>query len=437
MKKTFLSYDFRHTAYNQLWRLVSGPLLLILVPLYLSPEVQGYWYTFMSLAALAIFADMGFSSILLQFSAHEFAYLKFESKKKLIGEKQHLERLSTLLIFAMKWSFGMGIIAFPIILSVGFMMLAEKQTLISWMIPWTIYGLASVFVFMNSMILSFIEGCNSVGEVQKIRFVISFFTTISTGLFLVLGFELYALAISLLIGALSGMGIILYRYQYMLKQLYDLSLNVSHAWKNEILPLTGKYAISWISGYFIFSIFTPIAFHYYGAIEAGKVGLSMAVCSAIFGIANMWITIIVPKINMFIARKDYQILDPIFRRHLLLAIVTYIFGTVVLFSIILLFGQYLSFSERLVSLLSLSMIAVGWLLQIIVNSYAVYMRAHKEEPLVILSFVSGIYIALTTCLIALYLPSEYLFIGFLSSYIWVVPWVLILFGKYKGKKIGS
>ena len=437
MKKTFLSYDFRHTAYNQLWRLVSGPLLLILVPLYLSPEVQGYWYTFMSLAALAIFADMGFSSILLQFSAHEFAYLKFESKKKLIGEKQHLERLSTLLIFAMKWSFGMGIIAFPIILSVGFMMLAEKQTLISWMIPWTIYGLASVFVFMNSMILSFIEGCNSVGEVQKIRFVISFFTTISTGLFLVLGFELYALAISLLIGALSGMGIILYRYQYMLKQLYDLSLNVSHAWKNEILPLTGKYAISWISGYFIFSIFTPIAFHYYGAIEAGKVGLSMAVCSAIFGIANMWITIIVPKINMFIARKDYQILDPIFRRHLLLAIVTYIFGTVVLFSIILLFGQYLSFSERLVSLLSLSMIAVGWLLQIIVNSYAVYMRAHKEEPLVIPSFVSGIYIALTTCLIALYLPSEYLFIGFLSSYIWVVPWVLILFGKYKGKKIGS
>ena len=266
MKKTFLSYDFRHTAYNQLWRLVSGPLLLILVPLYLNPEVQGYWYTFMSLAALAIFADMGFSSILLQFSAHEFAYLKFGSNKKLIGEKQHLERLSTLLIFAMKWSLGMGIIAFPIILSVGFMMLAEKQTVVSWMIPWTIYGLASVFVFMNSMILSFIEGCNSVGEVQKIRFVISFFTTISTVLFLVLGFELYALAISLLIGALCGMGIILYRYQYMLRQLYILSLGASYTWKNEILPLTGKYAISWISGYFIFSIFTPIAFHYYGAI---------------------------------------------------------------------------------------------------------------------------------------------------------------------------
>ncbi len=66
-----------------LWRLFSGPALLILIPLYLSAEAQGYWYTFVSLAALAIFADMGFSTILLQFSAHEFPYLKFESDKTL------------------------------------------------------------------------------------------------------------------------------------------------------------------------------------------------------------------------------------------------------------------------------------------------------------------------------------------------------------------
>jgi hypothetical protein len=54
-------------------------------------------------------------------------------------------------------------------------------------------------------------------------------------------------------------------------------------------------------------------------------------------------------------------------------------------------------------------ISTGWLLQIIINSLAVYMRAHKEEPLVIPSFLSGIYISLVTLLIAIYF-----FLGFLN-----------------------
>lgn len=431
MLKTLRSHDFRHTAINQLWRLFSGPALLILIPLYLSAEAQGYWYTFISLAALAVFADMGFSSILLQFSAHEFAHLKFESDKTLSGSQKHLERLATLLRFAIKWSGGMGLIAFPIILVVGFVMLDQKQTQIHWVLPWVIYGLASVFVFVNSMLLSFIEGCNSVGEVQKIRFLISVASVLSTVFLLLIGSELYALAISLCIGALSGTMLILYRYANMLKQLYKLGASVFHDWRSEILPLVGKYAISWMSGYFIFSIFTPIAFHYYGVVEAGKVGLSIAVCTAIFGIANIWMTIIIPKMNMLVSQADYATLDPVFKKHLILSIVTYILGTITLFVIITVFKEYVPFDERLVSPFSLSIIALGWLLQIIISGYAVYMRAHKEEPLMIPSFVTGVYIAISTLLIAMYLPFEYFFLGFLSSYVWGIPWVMVIFKRYK------
>ncbi|MBV5277920.1 MAG: hypothetical protein J0647_02575, partial [Campylobacteraceae bacterium] len=435
--KTLLSHDFRHTAINQLWKLFSGPALLVLIPLYLSAEAQGYWYTFVSLAALVVFADMGFSTILLQFSAHEFAHLKFDENKTLWGSQKHLERLATLLRFAMKWSGGMGLIAFPMILVVGFFILGQNQTEINWVMPWVIYGVASVFVFTNSMLLSFIEGCNSVGEVQKIRFLISFATVVSTVCLLLLGAELYALAVSLFVGAVSGTILILYRYIGMLKQLYVIGSETLHDWKTEILSLVGKYAISWVSGYFIFYIFTPIAFHYYGTIEAGKVGLSIAVCTAIFGIANIWMTIIIPKMNMLVSQKDYETLDPIFKKHLILSVATYILGIITLFTIITIFKDYVPFDERLVSPFSLMIISTGWLLQIIINSLAVYMRAHKEEPLVIPSFVSGIYISLATLLIAIYLPFEYFFLGFLSSFIWGMPWVMVIFEKYKGGKIGT
>lgn len=437
MLKTIFSQDFRHTALNQLWRLFSGPALLILIPIYLSAEAQGYWYTFISLAALAVFADMGFSTILLQFSAHEFAYLKFEANKTLSGNKENLERLASLLQFAMKWSGVMGIIAFPIILVVGFFILNQKQAQIDWVIPWIIYGLASVFVFVNSMLLSFIEGCNSVGEIQKIRFLISFTTIISTICLLFFGVELYALAVSLFIGALTGSVIVFYRYINMLRQLYIIGSDSTYNWKGEILPLIGKYSVSWISGYFIFSIFTPIAFHYYGIIESGKVGLSIAVCTALFGIANIWMTIIVPKINILVSQKDYITLDSIFKKHLTLSVITYILGIFIVFILVVGFKNYVPFDERLVSPFSLVIISTGWLFQIIINSLAIYMRAHKEEPLVIPSFFGGIYIFCATWVIALYLPFEYFFLGFLSSFILIVPWVLIIFKKYKGGKIGS
>ena len=432
MFKTIFSYDFRHTALNQIWRLFSGPALLILIPLYITMEVQGYWYTFISLAALAVFADMGFSTILLQFSAHEFAHLKFESDKTIGGNKKHLERLASLLRFAMKWAGSIGVVAFPIILFIGFIILNQKETEINWVIPWVIYGIASSLIFVNSMLLSFIEGCDSVGDIQKIRFYISFITVLSTVTLLVCGTELYALVLSLFIGAITGIVLIFIKYHKMLKQLYDIGLKVFYDWKVEILKLIGKYSISWISGYFIFYIFTPIAFTYKGVVESGQIGLTIAVFTAIFGISNIWMTIIIPKINMLVSKRDYETLDQIFKKHLLLSIVTYILGVITLFIIVLFLKDYVPFDERLVSPFSLMIISIVWLLQIVVQGLAYYMRAHKEEPLVIPSFVSGIYVSLTTLFVVTYLPFEYFFLGFLSSYIWGIPWVLIIFRKYKG-----
>lgn len=434
MIKTLLSHDFRHTAINQLWKLLSGPMLLILVPLYLTAEAQGYWFTFISLAALAVFADMGFSTILLQFSAHEFAHLQFVDRKKLAGNGEHLNRIASLLRFALKWSLAMALLVFPIVLLVGYILLSKKSAEVDWLIPWILYGVASVLVFMNGMLLSFIEGCDSVGDVQKIRFHISVITVGLTLALLVADFALYALAIGLLIGAIAGLSMIVYRYRTMLFQLYDLSRQTTHAWKAEIMPLIWRYAISWVSGYFIFSIFTPIAFHYYGAVDAGKIGLSIAICAAMFGIANIWITIIIPKINMLVAKQDYVTLNPIFKRHLWLSVLTYLMGVSVLFLAVTVFKAYIPFVDRLVSVESLALISLAWLIQVLINALAIYMRAHKQEPLVTVSFVSGIYIGITTLLIALYLPVEYFFAGFLSAYIWGLPWILFVFAKYRNKE---
>jgi hypothetical protein len=435
--KKVLTHDFRHTAINQLWRLISGPVILVLIPLYLSAEVQGYWFTFISLAALAVFADLGFTTIILQFSAHEFAHLHFDEHKRLAGQEEYINRISSLFRFALGWSFKIALLVFPVVLLIGYFVLSKKHATVQWVAPWFIYGTASVLFFINNIVLSFIEGCDSVGDVQKIRFRVGVANVLLMMLGLIAGLKLFALAFSLLGSAAAGTFFIFKKYRVLLQQLHGISPDDCHDWKKDILPLLAKYAVSWASGYFIFSIFTPLAFHYYGAVEAGKVGLSISLWTAIFGIAFIWMTTIIPKMNILIAKGDYVTLDPIFYRHLRLSVGTFLLGMIAVFGVYyILLGRF-AIGNRFVSPLSLFFIALCWLMQVIVSGLAVYMRAHKEEPLVMPSFLVGIYITFMTWLIARYLPSGYFFVGFLSSFLWIMPWVMVIFNKYSGPHISA
>lgn len=113
-------------------------------PFYLSAEAQGYWYTFVSLAALAVFADMGFSAILMLFSSHEFAHLRFAANYTLVGDEQYVKRLATLWRFSLKWAGIMACVVFPIVLAVGFVLLSGKEVAVDWGGAWVIYGVASM-----------------------------------------------------------------------------------------------------------------------------------------------------------------------------------------------------------------------------------------------------------------------------------------------------
>lgn len=433
MKQKILNNDVGYTTVNQLWKLFSGILLLILVPLHLTPEAQGYWYTFISLAALVFFADMGFSTISLQFAAHEFAHLKFLNKI-IVGDELRINRLASLWKFSKRFSIAMALVVMPLILIYGYIVLNKNSSIVDWKLPWLLYSIASIFVFINGMIFSFIEGCDSVGEVQKIRFQMSFITVITTVILLLLNAEIFSLSLSLLVGAVSGTVIVFIRFRKMLSQLNSVSNTSNYSWWIEVKPLIWRYAVSWTCGYFIFSIFTPIAFIYFGVIEAGKVGFSISVCTAIFSVSNIWIITITPKINMLIARRQYAELNILFKRNLFLSIWTYIISASTLFIGIAFLGRHFPFVDRLLSPFSLGAVAMAWFLQIVISACAVYMRAHKEEPLMIYSIVSAIYIGITTVVLAKFFPKEFYFFGFLSSYLFAAPWVILLFFGYARKR---
>jgi hypothetical protein len=90
----------RPTVYaisNRLWGSASGLVTAVLVASYFTPELQGFYFTFLSLLTLQTFVELGFGELLQQFVSREWAMISSSNRSE-----RALDRLSGLIRFALR-----------------------------------------------------------------------------------------------------------------------------------------------------------------------------------------------------------------------------------------------------------------------------------------------------------------------------------------------
>ena len=428
--------DILATFFNQAWRLISGPLMLLLIPLYLTEEQQGYWYLFGSVAALSTFADLGFSNIILQFSAHEYASLKIGNEGFLEGQIENIKKLGSFLRFVIGWLSAICSIVYPIIFVVGIFFLLRDKVLSIYLIPWVIYSIGSLLNFFNNSVLSFIEGMDQISKIQKSRLIVAVINTVVVVSSLLLHINIYALAFGMILSA-SFMFITIFKtFGKILKQLWKESAGFSYPWRMEILPLFKKYVLSFASGYFLFQIYTPLMHYFHGPVYSGKIGISMSLVTSMFSFSTIFIYTITPKINMLIEKKEWHELDRLFNKRLVLSGIAYLFIACCFFVFIKLFSGIPLINKivsRFLPWQGLLILISAYFVQVFINSWAVYLRGHKIEPYWYTGIISAIWVFVITVLIGKFLSPDYFFLVLLSSYIWGTPWSYIIYRNWKKK----
>jgi O-antigen/teichoic acid export membrane protein len=430
--------DLLATLANHFWRLISGPITLLLMPLFISPEQQGYWYLFGSIAAFSTLADLGFSNIILQFSAHEYAFMCFTGDGLLSGEEIYLRKSGSLLRFVIKWLFTVCIIAFPIIYIIGLAFFTRDDVLAIYIFPWTLYTIGSLINFFNNSILSFIEGMNKIEAIQKIRFFVSVFNTILVAIILVSNGTIYALACGMLTSAISMFLHIFLNFLKPLRQLISISKGFYYDWKKEILPYFIRYGISWICGFLIYNLYTPIAHYFYGPVYSGRVGISIALIMAILNLSSVWMYTVIPQINILISRKSWKELDMLFKKRSLLAIATYLAVSIAMFVLLELklfrdFRIVSRIAERFLPMASMVILAFCYFFIIMHNNWSIYLRGHKREPMMVPAIISSLWTVVATYFIVKFLPFSWFFTGFLSSSIYLFLSCYIIYRQCKNK----
>lgn len=366
------------------WSIPAGLITIYLISSKLTFLQQGFYYTFASLLALQILFELGFSNVISQFASHEMAHLRWKSGL-LEGNSYAKERIYSLFHLAVKW-YGVASILMVIFITPAgyFFFLSEKnQPEINWQYPWTFLVLFTSGNLFISPLNSLLEGMGKVSQIAKMRLIQSMLSSTAAWIFLLLGSGLYISSITAAITFAINLTWFITNQKKLLHEILNNRKNKltnSIKWKDEIWPIQWRIALSWLSGYFIFQLFTPIAFRFHGAGSAGQLGMSLSIASVAGSVATAWISTKTPFFGQLIAQKEYNKLDEIYKRAFWQSCAILI---ITLSSLLLLVSFFkwnsLHIADRILPPYEFGLVLATTLANHIIYAQATYVRAHKRE----------------------------------------------------------
>jgi O-antigen/teichoic acid export membrane protein len=387
-----------------LWSSVAGIVAIYFIVSYLTLEQQGYWYTFISLGALATFAELGFTTIITQFISHEYAHLR-EENGKLTGDPTFVERVVSLVRFSLKFYLVVTTVAFIFLSVVGVLFLASSTSELNLFLAWIAYSFTGAFFLLVSLLGAVLKGFNKVDVVQKNITIAAFTSNVATWIALYAGYNVWALAVGGIVNVILCLFLFIHSFRPLWDQIFHTNIKGSYNWLKETLPLQWRYAISWGSGYFIFQFIVPVTMFYAGPDVAGKLGLSLVIARAVQNIANSWGVTKIPQFNILVAQKKRYNLDKLLNDIQKQSLLVFLVGSIGVVLILIYVFPLIGWVTRILPTYEIIIILIAEGANLVVFNWANYLRSHKKEPYVRISAVSAVLIGLGVWL-GMYLTSS-------------------------------
>lgn len=392
------------------WTLFSGPVTLWFLAAHLTPVEQGFYYTFGSVLGLQVFFELGTSFVLLQFTSHEKAHLEWTSERTLTGDPRAKARLASLLRRAMAWYGVLALLLVLVMIPAGWLFFeksvantpaalkvgAQSIKNVFWQGPWVWLVCVTAGTLLMSPINAVVQGCGILAEFALLRFCQNVVTSLVSWVLLTLGWHLLAAPAFNMAALLLSVVWVWKRYGAMLRDLWEFRVEgIEMNWMRDVWPLQWKIGLSGISAFFAFSLFNPILFALGRPIAAGQMGMTNAVLAAVAQGGGSWINTKLQPFGVLVARKKWRELDRLFFPALWQSLVLVTVASLCVAGAI--WALQLSghrWGVRFLPPLPLLLFIAATLANHVAGAQALYLRAHKKDPLIVVSVVTGAMTAL-------------------------------------------
>lgn len=420
----------------------TGVASVFFITAFLTGVEQGFYYTFGSLLALQVFFELGLTGIMTQYVAHEASHLQLNADGYYEGAEVYKSRLASLLRFCVKWYAVIAILVFAFLVVVGylfFMSYTVEGEDIDWELPWMLVCIGTAFKLFQSPLNSIFMGLGMVKEMSKVGFYQQIIMPVFTWLGLVVGMKLYVVGFGYLLTVIYWQAFVQRQgLMRILHRLWRIPIIEKVGYFKEIFPYQWRIALSWVSGYFIFQLFNPVLFATEGAVVAGQMGMTLQALNAIQMFSFSWLNTKVPLYSSLISLKDYGQLDRIFGKTLkqMVSVCGFLllsfFGVIWLLNVTqlefngnVLANRFLGYGPMLLMMLPV-------FLQQYVNSWATYLRCHKQEPFLVNSICGGLLTGTSVFVFGKWFGLYGITISYCAVAILLFPWGYYI---YRTKKI--
>lgn len=414
------------------WSVVAGAVMVLFVPHWFGKVEQGYYYTFLSLIAVQIFFELGMNQIIVQLVSHEAAHLDHRADGVLAGDRHAISRLASLTRLVTRWYQVAALFFFVGGGGAGILFFLRQDAAMGTreIAIWLTLVLFTALNLSLSPALAMLEGFGRVGDVARLRLAQSVLGYGATWIALTLGAGLLAAPILAGVGVLCT-GYWLARHDRLIAWLRRVRTAPDDArihWRRDVFPLQWRIALSWVSGYLILQLLVPMAFSHQGPVRAGQLGLTLTIFSSLLSIGLSWTNARVPVIAVHLARGERPAARAVLRAVVLRSTGIVTAGSLSVMVLVALLPA--AFRDRFVDTPTLVCLSLATVVNCLIYGMATFVRAHKEEPLLVQSIVTAI-IMVPAVYIGSYVGVSQMMMGFaLVLTLIALPWVAVIFRRY-------
>lgn len=371
------------------WSFLAGPVTLLLIGTYFTRAEQGFFYVFNNVLGLQVFLEFGLSQCLIQFASHEFVRLRFAADGRVTGDPAARDRLLALGKLALKWYAGMAVILLLLIAPGGQAFMALKPAAgVHWTAGWWLLCLVTAANLLTQPLWFILEGCNQIAFVAAYRAVALVGSGLTMWVAIWRGADLLAAGFAAIASALVSVAFLAWRWRGFVRDVLGHGA-ASRTLLREIWPFQSRMAVSAMSGYLIFSLFTPAVYYFRGAAEAGQMGMSWQLVNAVSALALAWISTRAPRFGMLIGQRRFEELDQLARRVTTQATVICALAAVAVLVLLAWVQAHYAFGTRLLGVGAVGLLFLAAVINQIVFGQAYFLRAHKREPFMQLSLLNA------------------------------------------------
>jgi O-antigen/teichoic acid export membrane protein len=377
--------------------------------------------------------------VISQFVSHEFVHLSWGERGVITGEPHAVHRFSELLQKTVRW-YAIAALLVPVILiPAGLIFLGSKGSVVfPWRVPWILLTGGTALNLMVTPFFAVIMGSGDVTAANKRDLTCSIVSSCLCWIVMSLHGGLFASAAISFGSAAVSWGYLLRKRPELLKLSWRSQKDHGEdwintlSWKDEIWPMQWRMLVSSCATYLLFSLFTPLLFHYHGAVIAGQIGITITAANALLGIGLTQLFAKSPLFGKFVALRDWHNLDRTFYKTLRQSFTLTAIGAVLGTGAIWYLQSISTFGQRFIPYDQAGILFVTVCFQVVNSGIAIYLRAHKQEPLVVMTILASFLQGAATWYLGKHYSTFGVTLGFLFvTVFFIFPYIILIVVRFR------